>query len=318
MRVYIGVDGGGTKTRTIILNSEGALLGDMITGGSNLNHYGWERFREIMEELFSTIRGTIPPEAEVAGIYCGLAGVDRPKMWQQVYELIQEQWPGVLVGLGHDAMPALVCASGKLEGVVLIGGTGAFAFGINETGKQGRVGGWGYLLGDEGSGYDIGRRALQSVMRRYDYRGPDTLLVKKVLEKYAIPSLDELVPIVYSKDFTRNRIAEVAKLVFDAADEGDETARQLLTQAADELYGLVDVLLKRLRFPEGQRISVVLTGGLFHKGSPLIKMISARLHDRAEVVKMERPPAVGSVILALQLSNDEETPAMKETLRKIV
>ncbi len=317
MRVYIGVDGGGTKTRTIILSSEGAILGDMITQGSNLNHYGWERFREIMEELFASIRTRFPTNATVVSIYCGLAGVDRPKIWQQVYEFIQEQWPGVIVGLGHDAMPALVCSSGKLEGVVLIGGTGAFAFGINETGKQGRVGGWGYLLGDEGSGYDIGRRALQSVMRRYDYRGPDTLLVKKVLENYSIPSLDELVPIVYSKDFTRDRIAEVAKFVFDAAEEGDETAWQILTQAADELYGLVDVLLKRLRFPEDQRISVVLTGGLFHKESPLIRMISARLHDRAEVVRMERPPAVGSVLLALELSYEKESETLKEALLTI-
>jgi N-acetylglucosamine kinase-like BadF-type ATPase len=317
MRVYIGIDGGGTKTRTIILTSEGAILADMITHGSNVNHYGWERFSEIMKELFLKIREKIPQEATVAAMYLGLAGVDRPKMWQNVYEFVQEHWPGVMVGLGHDAMPALVCASGKLEGVVLIGGTGAFAFGINEAGQQGRVGGWGYLLGDEGSGYDIGRRALQMVMRRYDYRGVDTLLINKVLEKYKIPSLGELVPIVYSKDFTRNTIAEVATLVFDAYDEGDETARQLLTQAADELYGLVDVLLKRLPFPRGGRISVVLTGGLFHKGSPLIQMIRARLHDRAEVVRMERPPAVGSVILALQLSRDEETQAMKDALNAI-
>jgi N-acetylglucosamine kinase-like BadF-type ATPase len=318
MNVYIGVDGGGTKTRTIILSSEGVILGDLVTGGSNLNHYGWERFVEIMKELFAAIRSRIPGEAKIVTMYCGLAGVDRPKVWQQVYEFISEQWPGVLIGLGHDAMPALVCASGRLEGVVLIGGTGAFAFGINEAGKQGRVGGWGYLLGDEGSGYDVGRRALQSVMRCYDYRGADTLLVKKVLAKYGIPSLDELVPIVYSKDFTRNTIAEVAKLVFDAAEEGDETARQLLTQAADELYGLVDVLLKRLRFPEGQRISVVLTGGLFHEGSPLINMIRARLHDRAEVVRMERPPAVGSVLLALKLADEEESPELKEVLSTIV
>jgi len=317
MRVYIGIDGGGTKTRSVMAAADGTLLCDTITQGSNLNHYGWERFRQIMTELFSSLRGMLPPDASVGAIYCGLAGVDRPKVWQNVYELILEQWPGAMVGLGHDAMPALMCASGKLEGVVLIGGTGAFAFGINEAGKQGRVGGWGYLLGDEGSGYDIGRRALQSVMRCYDYRGPDTLLVKKVLGKYNIPSLDELIPIVYHKDFTRNTIAEVARLVFEAFDEGDEISRQLLTQAADELYGLVDVLLKRLRFSEGQRITVVLTGGLFHEGSPLTGMIRGRLRDRAEVIKIAHPPVVGSVLLAQQLSGDDGKPGFREALNRI-
>ncbi|MDQ7826563.1 MAG: BadF/BadG/BcrA/BcrD ATPase family protein [Candidatus Eremiobacteraeota bacterium] len=317
MRVYIGIDGGGTKTRSVLVSSDGTLFVDTITQGSNLNHYGWERFQEIMKELFSSLRARMPQGASVAAIYCGLAGVDRPKAWLNVYELIQAQWPGTLVGLGHDAIPALMCASGKLEGVVLIGGTGAFAFGINEGGKQGRVGGWGYLLGDEGSGYDIGRRALQSVMRCYDYRGPDTLLVQKVLKKYDIPSLNEMVPIVYHKDFTRNTIASVAELVFEAAEEGDEISRQLLTQAADELYGLVDVLLKRLRFPEGQRITIVLTGGLFHEGSPLIGMIRGRLHDRAEVVKIAHPPVLGSVLLAHQLSGDAESPGFKEALNQI-
>ncbi|MHC9540296.1 MAG: N-acetylglucosamine kinase [Vulcanimicrobiota bacterium] len=317
MRVYIGIDGGGTKTRSVMIASEGILLVDMITQGSNLNHYGWERFQEIMKELFSSLQARMPPEASAAAVYCGLAGVDRPRVWEKVYEFIQEQWPGTMIGLGHDAMPALMCASGKLEGVVLIGGTGAFAFGINEAGKMGRVGGWGYLLGDEGSGYDIGRRALQSVMRCYDYRGPDTLLVKKVLEKYKIPSLDELIPIVYHKDFSRNTIAGVARLVFEAAEEEDEISRQLLTQAADELYGLVDVLLKRLRFPEEQRISVVLTGGLFHEGSPLVGMIRRRLHDRAEVMRIAHPPVMGSVILAQQLSGDEESSGFREALKLV-
>lgn len=317
MGVFVGIDGGGSKTRTLMVTSRGDILADMFTGGSNVNHFGWERFQEIMGDLFSQIRAKIPPDEKVLSIYCGLAGVDRPRMWQDVYEFVQEQWPGVLVGLGHDAMPALVCASGSMEGVVLIGGTGAFAFGINEAGEQGRVGGWGYLLGDEGSGYDIGRRALQAVMRRYDYRGQDTLLVQKVMEKYRIPTLDELVPIVYSKDFTRDQIAGVAGLVFETAAQGDEISLQLLIQAADELYGLVDVLLKRLPFPRERRIKVVLIGGLFHEGSPLIEMIRRRLHDRAEVVRMTRPPVVGSVILAQQLSGEEETLAVQKSLKGI-
>jgi len=295
------VDGGGTTTRTMIVSSRRELVADRSTGGSNLNHYSWARFRLVLAELFSAVRERVPAGAHVAAVFLGMAGVDRHRRKAQVRKLIQSHWRGVPIGLSHDALPALVSGAGGKEGIVLIGGTGAFAFGVNEYGAEHQVGGWGYLLGDEGSGYDIGRRALQAVMKHYDGRGPDTLLVSKVLQAYAIDRLGELVPIVYSPDFTRNQIAALARLVFEGAAQGDALCLHLLDQAAGELCELVDVMLRRLPFA-GTKVAVVVTGGLFHAGSPLTEMVQQRLRGRAYVVRNAHPPALGSVVLAHQLA----------------
>jgi N-acetylglucosamine kinase-like BadF-type ATPase len=317
MRVFIGVDGGGTKTRTVIVSSSGDLVADLSYRGSNINHYPWGPFKDLLDGLSAAIRKRLPVEAEPAAVFLGMAGIDRHRRKEEVKALIQAQWPGVPVALVHDALPALVSGAGKKEGIVLIGGTGAFAFGINEYGAQHQVGGWGFLLGDEGSGYDIGRRALQAVMKHFDGRGPDTLLVKKVLENYGIGHQNEFIPIVYSPDFTRDQIAAVARLVFEASSQGDALSLHLLDQAAGELCELVDVMLRRLPFTASV-VTVVVTGGLFHEGSPLTRMLQQRLRGRAEVVRNEHPPALGAAVLARGLSGEPADPGWDRKVLNLI
>lgn len=316
MRVYIGIDGGGTKTRAVVVTSQGQLLADRTTDGCNVNHYGWDYAQQVLSGLFAGLRGALPEQAIVAAVYLGLAGIDREEDRQRMQAFVQTQWQNTPVGTQHDALPALVSGSGQMAGIVLIGGTGSIAFGINEAGEEARVGGWGYLISDEGSGYDIGKRALRAVMQSYDGRLPQTLLTQLVLEQHGLQDEAELIPLVYAESFTRDSVAAVTRLVFQAAERGDEVSLHLLQEAADDLSELVRVLLHRLPFSQAS-IPVVVTGGLFHKGSPLGEWVQARLGANVQVMVGERPPVVGALLLAQKLSGDSWTSELADGITRI-
>lgn len=316
MRVYIGMDGGGTKTRAVALSSDGQLLVDHATDGCNVNHYGWEHAQGVLQNLFTEVRSRLPERAVVAAVYLGMAGVDREEDRQRMQAFVQEQWSLIPVDVQHDAMPALVGGSGQEAGIVLIGGTGSVAFGMNDSGEQCRVGGWGYMIGDEGSGYDIGRKALRAVMQGFDGRLPQTVLTKIVLERYGLQEPTELIPLVYSDSFTRDSVAGVTRSVFQAAESGDPVSLRLLQEAGDDLSELVNVLLHRLQFSQDS-IPVVVTGGLFHKGSPLMQRVQERLGTKVRVMFAERPPVAGAVRLAHKLSGDAATLELEAGIAQI-
>ncbi|MGB8954368.1 MAG: BadF/BadG/BcrA/BcrD ATPase family protein [Tumebacillaceae bacterium] len=303
MNLYIGIDGGGTKTRTLLADQSGRVLADLITAGSNINHHGWTRTQEILGELFAELRVHVPEGARVAALFLGMAGIDRQEERERMRAWVQSEWPHASVGVENDAVTALVAGTGRREGIVLIAGTGSIAFGVDSRGEQARVGGWGYLIGDEGSGYNIGWKALISVMRAHDGRSDKSLLGEKILARFGIESAEGLIPIVYAPTFTRDQMADLARLVFEAEREGCQTALSILDRAAVDLCELVRVLLDNLHFSEA-KVSVALTGGMFHPGSPLIEMVRDRLEERAQVIVSDKPPVAGSLTLAMELSGE--------------
>jgi N-acetylglucosamine kinase-like BadF-type ATPase len=306
MPVYIGIDGGGTKTRAVAAAADGQILADLTAEGCNINRFGWARVWAVLSDLFDKIRGAVPAPEEISGVYLGMAGVDREEDRARMGAWVQNEWPGVRTAVEHDALPALVGGTGTREGIVLIAGTGSIAFGIDRAGNECRVGGWGYLIGDEGSGYDIGRRGLQAVMKSHDGRLPQTMLTGLLLDHYGLEEPSALIPLAYAESFSRDRMAEVARFVFAAAKAGDRVCGQLLDHASEDLGELVDVLLGRLQFVE-RPVPVVLTGGLFHPGSLLTERVRRRLEPAVTVVQSPRPPVAGALLLARNLC--EETSA---------
>ncbi|GAX91730.1 N-acetylglucosamine kinase [Effusibacillus lacus] len=316
MDVFVGIDGGGTKTRAMAVTKDGRLLVDLTAEGSNVNRYGWEPTQRSLSDLFGKIRAVLKEDEAVVSVYLGLAGIDREQERQRMNEWVRSQWPDAHVRVGHDALPALVAASGESKGIVLIAGTGSIAFGVNEAGETCRVGGWGYLIGDEGSGYDIGKRALIAIMRSYDGRGPSTLLTKKILTRYGLQDVPDLIPLVYSECYSRERMAELARVVMDAALEGDLVSSLLLADATVHLCELVEVLLRRLKF-ESRQIPLVVTGGLFHPGSMLTERIRARLEPEVRVVTSKHPPVVGALLLAQQQSGKIAAEEFQQLIRTL-
>ncbi|PWK15625.1 N-acetylglucosamine kinase [Tumebacillus permanentifrigoris] len=296
MQVYIGIDGGGTKTRTVVFTEQGTQLHDLTTAGCNINHHGWSGAEASLRELFDQLRATLPPTAQVAAICLGLAGIDREPERLRMEFWVANQWPEAAVRVVHDALIALAAGTEQREGIVLIAGTGSVAYGRNAAGVEARVGGWGYLLGDEGSGYDIGRRALTAVLRQNDGRDPQTALTELVLNSYGLREPTELIPLVYGEAASREQVARAAHLVFEAAASGDAVALSLLAYAAGELAAHVVALLQKMNFT-AQRIPVVLAGGLFFAESPLRGLLATALPDHIEL-RLGQPPVFGALRLA--------------------
>jgi N-acetylglucosamine kinase-like BadF-type ATPase len=184
---------------------------------------------------------------------------------------------------------------------VIISGTGSIAFGRTGRNQAARAGGWGHILGDEGSGYWIGRQALRAVARAADGRGPATALTHRVLNHFAVQQAADLIGEVYDRQLRHHTLAQLARVVQQARDEGDEVATQILEQAAHELVRAARSVVERLHMRD-EAFSFVLAGGVFTGVPWLADELSRRLPGlaaRGDVRRLEVEPALGSVRLAL-------------------
>jgi len=185
--------------------------------------------------------------------------------------------------------------------VVVVAGTGSIAYGRDGAGRAARSGGWGYLLGDEGGGFWIGRAALAAVVRQYDGRGPATLLTDLVLAEMHLANPTELIHAVYEGGLHRRAIAGIASVVQRATDRGDAVAAEILAHAGTELTSAAASVITRLGM-RGDVFRAVLSGGIFRSLPSLAADVERRLSEvapRAETHLLEVEPAVGAVRLAL-------------------
>jgi N-acetylglucosamine kinase-like BadF-type ATPase len=185
--------------------------------------------------------------------------------------------------------------------VVIVAGTGSIAYGRDRAGRAARAGGWGYVLGDEGGGFWIGRAALNAVVRQFDGRGPQTLLTEMVIAEMHLGSPVDLVHAVYAGGLHRYAIAGIAPVVQRAADEGDAVATDLISRAGMELSAAATSVITRLEM-RGEQFPTLLAGGVFRGVPSLITQVTSRLGEaapRSDVRQLDREPAAGAVTLAL-------------------
>ncbi len=184
---------------------------------------------------------------------------------------------------------------------MVIAGTGSIAYGRNARDEAARAGGWGYVLGDEGSGYWIGRHALRAVVRESDGRGHATAMTPLVLAHFGATQPDDLVHAIYDGALQPSAIAAVARAVQAAADDGDELALQILTVGARELASSARAVISRLGLRD-EAFDVVLSGGVMHAVPRLAAEVEAQvaqLAPRCRVQRLQREPAHGAVALAV-------------------
>jgi N-acetylglucosamine kinase-like BadF-type ATPase len=217
---------------------------------------------------------------------------------------LKEALPIPEISLETDARVALAGATGNLPGIVIIAGTGSIACGINARGRFARAGGWGPTMGDEGSGSYIGRRALEAVVMAYDYRGEPTSMMEPVLRHFGVLSPPELPPVIYdSPAEVLGKIAQLSKIVVNAAQEGDKVAVEILKDAAVELARAATAVIEQLRM-EKESFIVAYVGGVFEAG----ELILAPLRDEiqkvapnAEIAPPIDPPVIGAVKMAIAM-----------------
>jgi N-acetylglucosamine kinase-like BadF-type ATPase len=297
VRYVIGVDAGGTKTVGLVADESGAILGEARAGGANLVVVGE---LGVEKALYEVLEGLDLP-APATAICLGIAGVDRAGDQEVIH--------GVLSRLGfrrssvrivNDAHVALVGGAPEGIGIVVVAGTGSMAYGVDAGGRTARAGGWGHLLGDEGSAFWLGHAAVRQGVRAADGRGPDTTLYERICREVGVEDPSGLVKWFYDQEHSRARVARLAAVVQQAADEGDEAARGLLDQAAQHLARAARAVSKQLEFEAPY--SLVLSGGVFRACPSLCPRVEASLDlPLARVVRLEAEPATGAVKLALDL-----------------
>jgi glucosamine kinase len=295
----LGIDAGGTKTVCLLADDRGMIVSEGRGPGANLHVAGELGVEKVLHELMEQAigdRGITP-----AAICLGIAGVDRDAEEQTVRAIMRRIGQRSRVVVVNDALIALVAGAKDAPGIVIIAGTGSIAYGRSQNGDAARAGGWGHMLGDEGSGYWIGREALGAVMRAADGRGPATALSADVLTHFSISDVSQLPRIVYDDEQPRTSVAALGPLVQHASMRGDAVASRILERAADELVLAATSVATRLAM-RGDAFTVFLAGGVFRVVPWLADELPRRLVEvapRCQVQRLDEEPAVGAVWLAL-------------------
>lgn len=298
MQVFLGMDGGGTKTLWVAANAAGKVFGSGALGPSNLQVVGEGRLRRLLAEIVhqaENVTGCHPGAWQ--GVCLGLAGVGRPGDRELVEEMLREH--GLTrFEVVNDAQAALAGALGGQPGAVVIAGTGSIAYGANAAGVTARAGGWGYLLGDEGSGYAIGRAAISRSLQALDGRGLSTALDAAITAHFGLIEITEIINRVYGGTLDRSEIASLVPLVDKSAADGDRVAGEILAEAGGELALLAKAILDRLSMPKG---TVAAAGGVLLGCRRVREALTSRLGVLSPGAPLVLPrywPVVGAVILA--------------------
>lgn len=298
----LGIDVGGAKTVCLLADLDGTVVATSLRGaGANLQAVGPAGLETVLRSVIDETladRGITP-----AAVCLGVAGMDRPEDEAAVRDVMAHLGYDHHVLVVNDALIALVAGVGDAPGVVIVAGTGSMAYGRNAADHAARAGGWGYVLGDEGSGYWIGRLALRSVVRQSDARGPATKLTSRLLAHFGVERAGELIRKVYHERLSASAIASLAHYVQEARDEGDDVASGILSIAARELVTAAAAVVTRLGLAR-EEFTFVLSGGIF-RGVPWLREQLARalpaVAPKSTTLHLQKQPAVGAVRLAISV-----------------
>ncbi len=303
MGIQIGVDGGGSKTEIVALDQTGRVLRSLRKPASNYHVVGMEQaVRHIIEGIGEALQ-----EETLEGIGISLAGIDTPEDWKIMADglkkrlmiLAQETmipYPEVPVVLENDSFGALMSVKGEFSGNVLAVGTGAVALGVNNEGEVFRVGGWGYLIGDQGSGYDIGRKALTAMAASFDGYGPKSILETTITEHLRLAQVYEIKDWLYRSKRTNKEVAALVPVVVETARMGDCISQSILVEAGRALGLLTRALLRKTK-----GLELGLVGGIGCIWESLEPSFQSTLQEEftgLQLLKPIYPPSVGAALLS--------------------
>jgi N-acetylglucosamine kinase-like BadF-type ATPase len=259
---FLGVDGGQSSTTAVIGDETGRVLGIGHAGPCNhvASSEGKAKFVEAIEGSLDAARSHAGLNSEglrFASACLGFSGGPADKE-----SLVDEMIASDRMIVTHDALIALSGATACKPGVLVIAGTGSIAFGRNSKGQTARAGGWGFMFGDEGSAFYITRQALRAALRSEEDWGPPTALRSILLQATHSTGVNQLLHRLYTPEFPRPRIAALAKLVDQAAENGDATAQNILNEAAQQLAILAAAVREQL-FQPAETVCVSYAGGVF-------------------------------------------------------
>ena len=312
-KLWIGIDGGGTKTTAVIGDESGHLLAVAKGSSGNITAISTEQLYTLINELIDQLlikSGSALTDVEM--VFAAMAGADRQAEQQKIYDTFKQSPVLEKFKIQSDIHAALAAGTWGREGTLLIAGTGAIIFGY-ERQKTFRVGGWGYLLGDEGSGYHLGKLAIRSVLKAHDEKLSLKPFQEKILTHFNVLSPDQLITKIYGNLNPVTAISSVSRIVLDALDE-DLLAQSIVNAVQEALMELIESAYSRI-----DRIKpIVLHGGLFSNNKFYVEftvLFSSRFPDLIAL----RPTisgTVGAYLLALHESKVEVSDPVKQTIQQ--
>ena len=300
--LLIGVDGGATKTIAATFDLDTGAVAAAETGPSNPEAVGFDVAATSINEAISAVLGQ--GKTVAAGVL-GVAGIDTDDERKRLLSGVTALSAPVTLAV-NDVVAAWAAGSLASPGIAAISGTGSNTFGVNGRGEAWRCGGWGHIVGDEGSGYLIAVNAIRAVLAYRDGRNDWTELVPRLLDFYRLRQIEDIKPIIY-RDFDKARIAAFAHQVADAADAGDGMATAIFQQAAADLAKQISTVYRALDF--GGPAEVTLIGINFLAGEVFIGPLRQHLQHVTGGRDFAAPklPAVGgSLWLAARAAGAEE------------
>jgi N-acetylglucosamine kinase-like BadF-type ATPase len=299
---FLGIDGGGTKTDCVLMDGAGNVLARATAGASNPMRTGYAKAWFTLSDAADVVLAHHHIKSnDIRGIYAGIGGAGRAAVAKRIAQFLERGFSEATVNVTTDLAITLQAAVGDGEGIILVVGTGSAAYGRDADGKTARAGGRGPWFSDEGSGFDIGRRALAAVVRAEEQRGSATALSERILKWLACPDWERVLDwVVKNPDDVFPRIFP---LVSELADQGDVVSRDILSGAAESLAELVGNVLVKLKM-KGREVPIAKAGGTIGQSKFFDAAIDAGLKQvapHARIVTLQVKPAEAAAKLAIRL-----------------
>ncbi len=306
MKAYLGIDGGGTRTRSLLVSELGDILGRAVSGPSNVQQVSMETLQGNLQELLDQTFANLPDNIEYISSCFGLAGAASAKNKDEIRDILVSLTPVPSESpiLTSDAHIALIGALANRPGLMLIAGTGSICLGRDADGNTHRTGGWGPAYDDLGSGSWIGQQAMQATFQESDGRQPSGPWQRNVLKRLRCNSIEELLCKVKTGEISNPHVAALAPMVIQLAQAGVNAADDILNRAIQELIRVVSVTKRKAKLGSAR---LVLVGGLLEKSELFRERLIAALkvaEPEVQVQKTLMSPIVGAVVVACKKSSD--------------
>lgn len=304
LQLFLGVDGGGTKTHAVLIDEFGRIAGEGFSGASNPLRVGIERaVGNIFKATENACDAAGRSRADIVAIECGLAGVRREDLRRSVRQRISENYRIKTVEVVTDAEIALYGVNSGKAALVVIAGTGSICLGRDDKGETAIAGGWGPLAGDEGGGAGLARRALQAVAKAVDGRGNPTILSRYATEYFRTSTPEDVMVAIYTPQTDNAKIAGFARFVVKAAKEKDKIALEILREGGAELGIAAVAVIKKLKLQK-KILPVGFVGSIFRAGNlitdSLIETVQ-RTAPHAFLIEPKLSPAQAAAKMAVGL-----------------
>lgn len=312
MQHFLGIDGGGTSTRAVLVDASGHVLGTGESGPSNYDNVGMVKAIEHIAEAAQFAKSADPSRVPDA-VFLGCAGIKSASDIARLTSAAETAGigPAGEITTANDLHNALTGGLAGQAGIALIAGTGTNCLGRDVGGTTFMCGGWGWLLDDVGGGYGIAIAAMRSSVRSADRRSPKTRLLAAVLAFLGLSEPNEILARLYVEKWTADELAAFAPVVMRLAAEGDVTALRILKEGAQALAELVVATARSLSFPDAP--SVVMLGGCALSGEPYQPMVESaivRALPDARIVPAFHSPAHGAALNALRAGGIHPLPKL--------